>query len=95
MELDRASGNPCLTLLAPRVLNLQKGDAFGVEGSVAVSQVFGRARSSPLALGRRFLNAAADHTLVDVAGPLTIRVVSTSRLGNSLICLPGRPVSGR
>ncbi|MDQ1468347.1 MAG: hypothetical protein QOH10_2762 [Actinomycetota bacterium] len=94
LELDRASGYPCRPLRSPRVLTLEKGDALGVRGSVGVSQEFGRTHSSPVALGRRFPNAALDHTLIAVAGRLRIRVVPTSALGDVLICLPGRVVSG-
>ena len=94
MELDRASGYPCRPLRGPRVLTLEKDDAFGVKGAVGVSQVFGRARSSSLALGRRFPNLAPEHTLIDVAGRLKIRVAPTSRLGDVQICLPEYGFSG-
>jgi hypothetical protein len=95
MELDRASGYPCRPLRAPLVLRLKSGDALGVEGQVSVSQLFGRTRSSPLPLGRWFPNPAPAHTLVAVAGPLTIRIVPKSPLGGVLICLPERDLSGK
>jgi len=93
MELDRASGYPCSPLKTARVLTLRKGDELGVRGSVGVSQVFGRTVTPPLGLGVRFPNAAPDHTLVAVAGPLVIRIAPGSRLGGVLICLPERAVS--
>ena len=94
MELDRASGYPCGPLRAPRVLTLAKGDAVGVRGGVSVSQLFGRSHSAALGLGRHFPNGAPDHTLIAVAGGLTIRIAPASRVGVVLICLPERAVSG-
>jgi hypothetical protein len=88
MELDRASGHPCVPLRAPRVLALHKGDEVGVRGAVNVVGIFGSARSATLALGLRFPNVAPDHTLVAVAGPLVIRIAPASRPGRVQVCVP-------
>jgi hypothetical protein len=93
MELDRASGYPCRPLRSPRVLRLENGDALGVRGSVAVSQVFGRSRTPAVGFGVRFPNLAPAHTLIAVAGPLVIRIAPASALGGGMICIPERGVS--
>ena len=75
MELDQRSGLACRPLTAPVVLHLEPHDRIGIVGKTLVVLVgTGPARSAPVPFGVGLLNSSLAHTLVVVAGPLTLRI---------------------
>ncbi len=74
-ELDQRSGLACRPLTAPVVLHLHPHDRIGIVGKTLVVLVGnGPARSAPVPFGVGLLNSSLAHTLVVVAGPLTLRI---------------------
>ena len=94
MELDQRSGLQCRQLSTPVTLRLAKGDRIGLVGRALVTLLDGpSAQSGVVPFGVGMLNASLGHTLVAVAGPLTIRVSAgraASRLGSAL-CTANAP----
>jgi hypothetical protein len=77
LSLDQSSsapGSSCRSVYKPVLLNLRKGDAFTIEGRVAIQLVRDRVRSIPVVFGAGFLTGAGPHELVDVGGPLALRL---------------------
>jgi hypothetical protein len=76
MELDRASGFACRRLDRPMVLTLQKGESIGVGGTIHVVLLAtaDTPASTAVTFGSALLNRSTMHTLVDVAGPLSIQI---------------------
>lgn len=75
MELDERSGYHCRGLRTPTTVRLARGDKVGVIGKVAVVLVTGPSLgSTPVLFGYGLLNPGLSHTLVAVAGPLTLRI---------------------
>lgn len=75
MELDGRRERACPPLRAPLVLDLRTGERFGLGGRAVVALLErGRAVSHPVVFGVGMLNPSLRHTVVVVAGPLTIRV---------------------
>jgi hypothetical protein len=75
MELDHASGLPCRELDAPTQIRLAKGDRIGIFGTVLVVLVTRPSETTaPVGFGTALLNPSFLHTLVAVAGPLTLRI---------------------
>jgi hypothetical protein len=89
-ELDEGSGTACTPVRAPVVRNLVAGDSFVVRGTILVSTVDEDtgAQSSLVTYGASFLVGGRDHTLRDVAGALTIRIVGVGRSG--MLCAGSR-----
>jgi hypothetical protein len=90
MELDERSGLPCHPLRTPIVLVLAVGNRIGIAGTVRVRLVAHEAESSSsfVSFGGGYLNATFVHTLVAVAGPLTLRIAPAGRLG-TMLCTAG------
>jgi hypothetical protein len=94
MEVDRRSGLRCRQLSAPVTLRLAKGERIGLVGRALVTMLDGPSdRSGVVPFGVGMLNASLGHTLVAVAGPLTIRISAgraAGRLGSAL-CTASAP----
>ena len=86
MELDQASSLPCHTLVAPTVRTLAVGERIGLVGTVLVVLLATDTRPSSVgvAFGNALLNPTRVHTLVAVAGPLTVRIAPSGRQGATL-----------
>jgi hypothetical protein len=95
MELDQPSGLPCRRVHEPLVRTLAVGDRFGLAGfggptgTVLVTLVTSenQPRSDAVSFGNALLNPTPVHTLVAVAGPLTLRIVPAGRNG-AILCTP-------
>jgi hypothetical protein len=77
LSLDQSSspaGSSCRAVDKPVLLNLRKGDAFTIEGRVAIQLVRDQVRSDPVVFGAGFLTGAGPHELRDVGGPLALRL---------------------
>ena len=75
-ELDRAASQPCTPLLRPAIRQIRPGETIGVHGTIRVQLMSqAGAGSDILTFGATFLAGLSDHTLVDVAEPLTLRVI--------------------
>ncbi|HEY5171077.1 MAG TPA: hypothetical protein VIK54_05050, partial [Acidimicrobiia bacterium] len=77
-QFDEGSGKGCVAVRAPIVRNLVAGESFVVRGTIRVQLIDEDtgAPSTVVAFGASFLVGGQDHTLRDVAGPLTIRIAA-------------------
>ena len=92
MELDQRGPAACRSLVAPVVLHLAKGDRVGIVGKVLVVLSDGpTARSGVIPFGVGMLNQSLTHTLVVVAGPLTVRISRGGPTGRVAPALCYRP----
>jgi len=75
-QLDGMRSSTCVPLNAPVERRLGRGDSFGLRGAIAVQSlpINGTVRSQPLTFGTSLLATARTHTLVDVTGPLALRI---------------------
>lgn len=89
MELDHPSGLPCRALDTPTRIRLAKGDRIGVFGTVLVVLVTRPSeQTAPVGFGDALLNPSRAHTLVAVAGPLTLRI-APARGSVAALCTAG------
>src|SRR5207248_3346961 len=92
MEVDGRRAAACPLLRAPVVLHLAAGDRVGIGGRTVVALLArGRAVSHPIVFGVGMLNPALLHTLIAVAGPLTVRIAPGAPVGplGTTLCGPG------
>ena len=75
-QLDEGYGSDCTPVRAPVVRHLVAGESFVVRGAILVQVVDDETGtfSNLVSFGASFLSGAREHTLRDVAGPLTIRI---------------------
>ena len=97
MELDQRDirdAARCQPLATPVVVRLVAGDRVGVVGKVVVVLLAGPAAHSGIVpFGVGMLNPSPGHTLVAVAGPLTLRIArggATGRVAPALCYAPRR-----
>jgi hypothetical protein len=86
-EIPGYKNSPCPTLHTTVSRRLNKGESITVHtGSVAVTLVINgrRITSQPLTFGGNGLAWFGDHVLVDVAGPLSLRIAPIS--GDAAMC---------
>ncbi len=90
-QLDEGSGSQCAALREPIVRHLELNGSIVVRGTVQVQLVDDTTGkpSRPITMGVSFLSGAGQHTLKDVAGPLTVQFTS-SGAGQSMVCESSR-----
>jgi hypothetical protein len=82
-QLDEAHASECVPVRAPVVRHLGAGESFVVRGAILVQLIDDETGSSShlVSFGASFLSGARDHSLRDVAGPLTIRISPSGAAG--------------
>ena len=75
-QLDGMRASTCVPLYAPIERRMTRGDSFGLRGAIAVQSLplNGTVRSEPLTFGTSLLATARTHTVLDVTGPLALRI---------------------
>ncbi len=95
LSLDQSTGSAgssCEHLSGPRLLNVRNGEAFSVRGTAVIQLVQDGRRSDRVVFGAGFLTGPHEHKLVDVGGPLALRIARAPASRLVSIC-NGSPTS--
>ncbi len=86
-QLNGGSGSQCAAVREPVVRRLEAGESIVIRGTLRIQLVDDEtgSLSAPVVMGVTFLAGAGDHTLKDVAGPLTIKITAPGR-GLAMVC---------